>query len=76
VWLIRRLHNKTCQTNFYNLDIIIAVGYRVNARRGTQFRIWATSILKDHLVIGYTINQRRLAEKGIHEAQQVLLLLA
>jgi prophage maintenance system killer protein len=67
--------NKTYQTNFYNLDVIIAVGYRVNAKRGTQFRIWATSILKDHLVKGYTLNQRRLAEKGILEAQQVLSLL-
>jgi prophage maintenance system killer protein len=67
--------NKTYQTNFYNLDVIIAIGYRVNARRGTQFRIWATSILKDHLIKGYTLNQRRLAEKGILEAQQVLSLL-
>ena len=39
---------KTYQTNYYNLDMIIAVGYRVNAKRGTQFRIWATSVLKDH----------------------------
>ena len=68
--------NKTYQTNFYNLDVIIAVGYRVNTKRGTQFRIWATSVLKDHLIKGYTLNQRRLAEKGIHEAQQVLSLLA
>jgi prophage maintenance system killer protein len=60
---------------FYNLDVIISVGYRVKSKRGTQFRIWATSILKDHLVKGYTLNQRRLAEKGIHEAQQVLSLL-
>jgi len=60
---------------FYNLDVIISVGYRVKSKRGTQFRIWATSILKDHLIKGYTLNQRRLAEKGIHEAQQVLSLL-
>ncbi|GAB6193818.1 RhuM family protein [Desulfocastanea catecholica] len=60
---------------FYNLDVIISVGYRVKSKRGTQFRIWATSILKDHLVKGYTFNQRRLAEKGILEAQQVLSLL-
>lgn len=66
---------KSYQTNFYNLDVIISVGYRVKSKRGTQFRIWATSILKDHLVQGYTLNQRRLAEKGIHEAQQVLSLL-
>ena len=45
---------------FYNLDIIISVGYRVKSQRGTQFRIWATSVLKDHLVRGYSVNQRRL----------------
>lgn len=67
---------KAYQTNFYNLDMIIAVGYRVNAKRGTQFRIWATSVLKDHLVRGYSINQRRLAEKGTEEVRQVLSLLA
>ncbi len=61
---------------FYNLDIIISVGYRVKSKSGTQFRIWATKILKDHLVKGFTVNQQRLAEKGIQEAQQVLLLLA
>ncbi len=67
---------KTYQIEYFNLDAIISVGYRVNSKRGTQFRIWATSILKDHLVKGYTLNQRRLAEKGILEAQQVLSLLA
>ena len=61
---------------FYNLDIIISVGYRVKSQRGTQFRIWATSILKDHLVRGYSLNQRRLAEKGVEEVRQVLRLLA
>ena len=40
---------------FYNLDLIISVGYRVNSKRGTQFRIWATNILKDHLIKGYTV---------------------
>ncbi|WP_282144261.1 virulence RhuM family protein [Cellulophaga baltica] len=40
---------------FYNLDAIISVGYRVNSKRGTQFRIWANNVLKDHLVQGYTI---------------------
>ena len=47
---------------YYNLDVIISVGYRVNSKRGTQFRIWATRVLKDHLVKGYTANERRLAE--------------
>jgi hypothetical protein len=46
----------------YSLDAIISVGYRVNSRRGTQFRIWATRALKDHLVKGYTANERRLRD--------------
>jgi len=45
---------------FYNLDAIISVGYRVNSIKGTQFRIWATKVLKDHIEQGYSINQRRL----------------
>ena len=44
----------------YNLDAIISVGYRVNSVKGTQFRIWATKVLKQHLEKGYSINQRRL----------------
>ena len=47
----------------YNLDVIIAVGYRVNSKRGTQFRQWATQRLKDFLVQGYAINERRLSQK-------------
>jgi prophage maintenance system killer protein len=61
---------------FYNLNVIISVGYRVKSQRGTQFRIWATSVLKDHLVKGYTLNQKRLAEKGVDEARQMLALVA
>lgn len=52
----------TRQVEYYNLDAIISVGYRVNSRRGTQFRIWATQVLREHLVRGYTVNKRRLAE--------------
>jgi prophage maintenance system killer protein len=51
---------KTYQTQFYNLDMIISVGYRVNSKRGTQFRIWATNVLKQHLIEGYTLNEKRL----------------
>jgi hypothetical protein len=51
------------ETRFYNLDSILSVGYHVNSKRGTQFRIWANRVLKDHLVKGYTINQKRLAEQ-------------
>ena len=47
---------------FYNLDAILSVGYRVNSRQGTQFRIWATGVLRDHLVKGYTVNRNRLRE--------------
>jgi len=61
---------------YYNLDMIVSVGYRVKSSLATRFRIWATSVLKDHLVKGYTLNQKRLAEKGIDEAQQMLALLS
>ena len=50
------------QVEYYNLDAVISVGYRVNSKRGTQFRIWATSVLRDHLLKGYTVNERRLRE--------------
>jgi prophage maintenance system killer protein len=53
---------KVYQTTFYNLDAIISVGYRVNSKRGTQFRIWATNVLRDHIQKGYSVNQRRLKE--------------
>jgi len=46
----------------YNLDVIISVGYRVKSKRGTQFRIWATRVLRDHILKGYTVNERRLKE--------------
>ena len=62
------------QIKFYNLDAIISVGYRVNSSRATQFRIWATRTLKQHLVQGYTVNQRRLQERGIEFEQAVSLL--
>ena len=48
---------------FYNLDAIISVGYRVNSSRATQFRIWATSVLKDYITKGYALNEKRLKEQ-------------
>jgi len=51
------------KVNFYNLDVIISVGYRVKSKRGTQFRQWATQVLREHLVRGYTLNQQRLREQ-------------
>ncbi len=53
---------KTYQVEYFNLDAILSVGYRVNSRRGTQFRIWATNVLRDHLLRGYSVNERRLRE--------------
>lgn len=49
----------------YNLDAIISVGYRISSKRATQFRQWATQTLKQFLVQGYAINQKRLQEKGV-----------
>tara|TARA_R110000868_G_scaffold305840_1_gene566872 strand:- start:11923 stop:12159 length:237 start_codon:yes stop_codon:yes gene_type:complete len=51
------------EVEFYNLDLILSVGYRVNSKQGTQFRIWATKRLKDYLIQGYEINENRLAQK-------------
>lgn len=51
---------KSYQTEFYNLDAIIAVGYRVNSKKATQFRIWATSVLKDYIIKGFKIDKERM----------------
>jgi hypothetical protein len=66
---------KAYNTQHYNLDVIISVGYRVHSKRGTEFRQWATRILKDQLIKGYALNEKRLAERGLHDLQQSLDLL-
>lgn len=66
---------KGYDTAHYNLDVIISVGYRVKSLRGTRFRQWATGILRQHIVNGQTLNQARLAERGLTEARQALELL-
>ena len=55
---------KIYQVEYYNLDAIISIGYRVNSTRATHFRQWATTRLKEYLVQGYSINQKRLDELG------------
>ncbi len=60
----------------YSLDVIISVGYRVKSARGTRFRIWATRTLREHLLRGYTLSERRLAERGLGEVEQAIALLA
>jgi prophage maintenance system killer protein len=68
---------KNYDTAHYNLDVIISVGYRVKSLRGTQFRIWATNVLRQHLVAGYTINEKRLKaqQNKIQELQETVRLL-
>ena len=58
---------------YYNLDMIISVGYRVNSIRGTQFRQWANKVLKDYLLKGYALNQRLIRIENQLENQQALL---
>lgn len=63
---------------YFNLDMIISVGYRVNSKKGTQFRIWATNVLKKHLTEGYTVNEKRLqeAQNKYFELRRTLELLS
>ncbi|WP_343292367.1 virulence protein RhuM/Fic/DOC family protein [Vandammella animalimorsus] len=65
---------KTYQVEYYNLDAILSVGYRVNSKAGTQFRIWATTRLKEYLLQGYSLNQQRLAQNAA-ELEQTLALI-
>jgi death-on-curing family protein len=51
------------RVEYFNLDVILSVGYRVNSKRGTQFRIWANNVLKEYLIKGYTVNEKRLRER-------------
>lgn len=62
----------------YNLDVIISVGYRVKSQQGTRFRQWATRVLHDHIVKGYTVNEQRLREESakLQEMRQTMELLA
>jgi len=68
---------KTYEVQYYNLDVIISIGYRVKSRRGTQFRQWATQRLKDHLVKGYTLNEKRLQQvmQNMHDLEQAVRLI-
>ena len=68
---------KNYKIKSYNLDAIISVGYRVNSKQATQFRIWATKTLKEHLLKGYTINKKRLleAQEKFQELQTAISFL-
>ncbi len=69
---------KNYQIRYYNLDAIIAVGYRVNSMQATRFRQWATQVLRDHIVKGYTVNEQRLREESakLQAMRQTVELLA
>jgi len=73
-YLTTAADGKTYKTKYFNLDVIISVGYRVKSKRGTQFRIWANSVLKDFLVRGYALNEKRLKEQSekIKEIERTL----
>ena len=74
---VQKMHtaNSDKPVQIYSLDAIISVGYRVNSKQATQFRIWATSVLKEHLLKGYTTNQRRLEVVGLDEFQKAVGLI-
>lgn len=64
--------------SLYNLDVIISLGYRVNSKRATQFRIWATKVLREHIVKGFTLNEKRLVEQQqskLKELEKAVVLL-
>jgi len=63
-FLITAADSKTYTTKFFNLDVIISVGYRVKSKRGTQFRIWATQRLREYIVKGFTMDDDRLKQRG------------
>lgn len=65
---------KIYQVEYFNLDVIISIGYRVKSQRGVQFRQWATKLLNQHLSQGYTLNQQRF-EKNAQELEAALKLI-
>ncbi|WP_263833076.1 RhuM family protein [Sulfurospirillum oryzae] len=66
---------KTYDVAHYNLDVIISVGYRVKSKRGTQFRIWASRILKDYLIKGYALNHQRINTQSLNELTATMELV-
>jgi prophage maintenance system killer protein len=74
---MQKMHsaNSDKPVEFYNLDAILSVGYRVNSKRATNFRKWATGILKEYIIRGYAINEQRLSQKGFHELTATIELI-
>ena len=66
---------KKRKKNFYNLDMIISVGYRVNSQKATKFRRWATSVLQKYLIDGYALNQKNLRQQKLEELDKTIQLI-
>ncbi len=74
---VQKMHftNSDRPIKLYGLDYIISVGYRVNSKRATQFRIWASKVLRDYIIKGYSINKHRLIDTGIDELERAVNLI-
>ena len=74
---VQKMHfpNSDKPTSIYSLDMILSVGYRVNSIKATKFRIWATQVLRKHILDGYTLNKNRLADTGIDELERAVNLI-
>ena len=66
---------KKRKKNFYNLDMIISVGYRVNSKKATKFRKWATSIIQKYLIDGYVLNKEKLQQQKLDELNKTIQLI-
>jgi len=66
---------KVYQVEYYNLDMIISLGYRVNSKQATKFRRWATKVLKEYILKGYALNQERLQAQKLKELEQTIALI-
>jgi len=74
---VQKMHiaNSDKPVKFYSLDIVLAVGYRTNSAKAIKFRQWATTILKDYIIKGYTLNQKRIKEDKLQELEQTISLI-
>ncbi len=74
---MQKMHiaNSDKPVKFYSLDIVLAVGYRTNSAKAIKFRQWATRVLKDYIIKGYTLNQERIKEEKLQELEQTISLI-
>jgi len=77
-WIVQKEGSRNIkrEVSFYNLDAIISVGYRVNSRQATQFRIWATSVIKQYMIKGYAVNKNLVTEEKYESLKKAIGLLS